>query len=176
VRSAVQGREPEEVFDPAFWRAALGARVERILGPIYLGYKDIADECPFDPHVRLLRVDEGALLDHLRHCVASLEWEHSGLEDGQPIAGYFLDGELVAAAGYKVWGWTLAHIGVTTHIGYRSQGFGRECVQRIAEEAIKRGLVAQYQTLFENEPSIAVAQALEFEEYGQRLFVRCNAT
>jgi hypothetical protein len=41
-------------------------------------------------------------------------------------------------------------------------------------EDFHRELVAQYQTLFENEPSIAVARALEFDEYGQRMFVRCK--
>jgi len=175
VRSAVQGRAPEEVFKPAFWWSALGVHVERIVGPTYLGYKDVVDESPVDPHVRLLGVDEGVLLDHLRHGVASQEWEHSGLEEGRPIAGYFLDGMLVAAAGYEVWGGTLAHIGVTTHVRLRRRGFGRACVWSIMDEAIKSGLVAQYQTLFENEPSIAVARALGFEEYGQRMFVRCKA-
>jgi ribosomal protein S18 acetylase RimI-like enzyme len=175
VRSAVQGRASGEMFKPAFWRAALGTRVERIVGPTYLGYKDVVDESPIDPHVRLLGVGKGALLDHLRRGVTSQEWEHSGLEEGQPIAGYFLDGVIVAAAGYEVWGGTLAHIGVTTHVRLRSRGFGRACVWRITEEAIKSGLVAQYQTLLENEPSIAVARALGFEEYGRRMFVRCKA-
>jgi ribosomal protein S18 acetylase RimI-like enzyme len=165
VRSAVQGRAPEEMFEPAFWRAALGARVERILGPTYLGYKDVAEEVPIDPRVRLLGMDEGALLDQLRHGVTAQEWEHSGLEDCQSIAGYFLDGRLVAAAGYEVWGGTLAHICVTTHAGLRGRGYARACVQSSTEEALNSGLVAQYQTLFENEASIAVARALEFEEY-----------
>lgn len=176
VRSAVQGRAMEDVFEPAFWRAALGAHVERILGPTYLGYKDVAEEVPIDPRVRLLGMDEGAILDQLRHGVTSQEWEHSGLEEGQPIAGYFLDGALVAAAGYEVWGGTLAHIGLTTHAGFRSRGYGRACVRSITDEAIKSGLVTQYQTFFANESSIAVARALEFEEYGQRMFVRCKAT
>jgi ribosomal protein S18 acetylase RimI-like enzyme len=175
VRISVQGREPEKVFDPVFWQVALGVRVDRVLGPTYLGYKDVADEGPIDPHVRLLGKGEDALLSHLRQGVISEEWEHSGLEEGQPIAGYFLDGALVAAAGYKVWGESLAHIGVATHAGFRSRGFGRACIRSITEEAIKSGLVAQYQTLFENKPAIAVARALGFEEYGQRIFVRCNA-
>jgi GNAT superfamily N-acetyltransferase len=176
VRSAVQGRAAEDVFEPAFWRAALGARVERILGPTYLGYKDVAEEVPIDPHVRLLGVDEEALLDHLRHGVTSQEWEHGGLENCHLITGYFLEGTLVAAAGYEVWGGTLAHICVTTRAGLRGRGYGRACIWSITEEALKSGLVAQYQTLFENKPSIAVARALEFEEYGQRIFVRCKAT
>ncbi|MCI0388459.1 MAG: hypothetical protein MOB07_06805 [Acidobacteria bacterium] len=176
VRSAIQGRAQEEVFEPAFWRAALGARVEGIIGPTYLGYKDVADEGQIDPRVSLLGVDEGSLLDHLRHGVTPQEWEHSGLEEDQPIAGYFLDGALVAAAGFEVWGGTLAHIGLTTHAGFRSRGYGRACIRSITDEAIKSGLVAQYQTLFANESSIAVARALEFEEYGQRMFVRCKAT
>jgi len=175
VQNAIKGRAPEDVFKPDFWRTELGVRVERFIGPTYLGYKDLVDEGPIDPHVRLLGVDEGAVLDHLRHGVASREWEHSGLEEGQTIAGYFIDGVLVAAAGYKVWGGTLAHIGVTTQIGLRSRGFGRACIWSITEEAIKSGLVAQYQSLFENEASIAVARALRFEEYGQRMFVRCKA-
>ena len=174
VQSAVQGRAPEEVFEPAFWRAALGAHVERIIGPTYMGYKDIAEERTIDPCVRKIGVDEGALLDHLRQGVASQDWENSRLEDCQRIAGYFLDGSLVAAAGYKVWGGTIAHIYVMTHAGLRSRGYGRACVRRITEEAIKSGLVAQYQALFENEASIAVARALEFEEYGRRIFVRCK--
>jgi GNAT superfamily N-acetyltransferase len=155
-------------------RAALGVRVERIIGPTYLGYKDVAGESPADPNVRLLGVDEGALLDHLRNNVTSLEWAHGGLEDCRPIAGYFLDGALVAAAGFEVWGGTLAHVCVTTHAGRRSLGFGRACVRGVAEVAIKSGFVAQYQTLFDNEPSIAVTHALEFEEYGRRIFVRCK--
>jgi len=175
LRSAIKGRGPEEVFEPAFWLAALGARVERILGPTYLGYKDVAEERPIDPRVRILGVDEGTLLDHLRQGVSSQEWEHGGLEDCQSIAGYFLEGSLVAASGYEVWGGTLAHICVTTHAGFRSHGYGQACVRAVTEEAVKIGLVAQYQTLFENKPSIAVARALEFEEYGQRMFVRCKS-
>jgi len=175
VRNAVQGRGMEEVFEPAFWRAALGDSVERILGPTYLGYKDVTEEDPIDPRVRLLGMNDGALLDRLRHGVTSQEWEEGGLKDCEQIAGYFLEGSLVAAAGYKVWGGTLAHICVMTHAGFRSHGYGRACVRNITQEAIKIGLVAQYQTLFENKPSIAVARALEFEEYGQRVFVRCKS-
>src|SRR5262249_53060373 len=106
--------------------------------------------------------------------VTSQEWENSGWEDCRLIAGYFLDGALVAAAGFEVWGGTLAHICVTTHAGFRNRGYGRACVRSVTEEAIKSGLVAQYQTLFENRPSIAVARAMEFEEYGRRMFVRCK--
>jgi len=175
VRNAVQGRGTGEAFEPAFWRAAIGARVERVLGPTYLGYKDVTDEVPIDHHLRLLGVDEGTLLDQLRHGITSQEWEHGGLENCQTIAAYFLEGSLVAAAGYEVWGGTLAHICVTTHAGFRSHGFGRACVRAVTEEAVKIGLVAQYQTLFENKPSIAVALALDFVEYGQRMFVRCKS-
>jgi hypothetical protein len=175
ARKAVQGRVPDEVFEPSFWQAALGARAERIVGPTYLGYRDIAEEGPGDPCVSLLGADDGAVLDHLRQGVSHLEWEQGGLEECQTIAGYFLDGALVAAAGYKVWGGTLAHICVMTHAGLRSRGYGRAGVRKITQEAIKSGLVAQYQTLLENKPSIAVARALEFEEYGQRIFVRCKA-
>jgi len=175
LRSAVKGRATEEIFEPDFWRAALGARVERIIGPTYLGYKDIAVENSIDPHVRLLGVGEETLLDHLRQGVSALEWEHSGLEDCELIAGYFLDGVLVAASGFEVWGGTLAHICVTTQSGIRNRGYGRACVRSVAQAAIKSGLVAQYQTLYENVASMAVARALEFEDYGQRIFVRCKA-
>src|SRR5262245_3700421 len=175
LRSAIKVRGTEELFEPAFWRATLGARVERIVGPTCLSYKDVAEERPIDPCVRILGVDEGSLLDHLRRGVTSLEWEHGGLEDCRSIAGYFLEGSLVAAAGYHVWGGTLSHICVTTQAGVRNRGYGRACVRSCKEEAIKNGLVAQYQTLFENVASMAVARALKFEEYGKRIFVRCLA-
>ncbi len=102
------------------------------------------------------------------------DWEKSGFEECQKIAGYFLDGALVAAAGYKVWGATLAHICVATHAELRNRGFGRACVRKISKEAIRSGLVAQYQALFENNPSIAVARALEFVEFSRRIYVRCK--
>src|SRR5215475_12944077 len=66
LRSAIKVRGTEELFEPAFWRATLGARVERIVGPTCLSYKDVAEERPIDPCVRILGVDEGSLLDHLR--------------------------------------------------------------------------------------------------------------
>src|SRR5262245_32936009 len=60
VQSAIKDRTPEEVFKTAFWQTALDVRVERIVGPTYLCYKDVVDESPIDSHVRLLGVDEGA--------------------------------------------------------------------------------------------------------------------
>jgi GNAT superfamily N-acetyltransferase len=105
--------------------------------------------------------------------VGSVAWEHSGLGDEpQPIAGCWEAETLVAAAGYTVWGDTLAHIDVATHPSFRGHGYGTAAVSAIAKHALAHGYVLQYRTLQANTASIAIAQALGFQRYATTLFLR----
>jgi predicted GNAT family acetyltransferase len=88
------------------------------------------------------------------------------------VAGVFADGVLAAAAGYEVWGETIAHIAVVTHPAFRGRGLGAAAVSRIAAEAVERGLLAQYRTLEANAPSLAIADRLGFQPYARSLAVR----
>lgn len=175
VRNATYGQAQDAIFDVAFVERALTGHIDRVLGPTYLGYLDAFDSDREDPNVRLLsRIDMGALND-LRDRVTAQDWEYSGLDPDQPITGYFIDRMLVSAAGYKVWGGRIAHICALTRGDARGAGYGRACVRGIAAHAIDQGLIAQYQTLYENAPSLAIARSLGFEDYAGRIFVRATA-
>jgi hypothetical protein len=136
LRAATRGQPRDVVFDPVFLRRALPNRVDRIIGPAYLGYLDALPIGPDDPGVRTLAIGDTDALDDLRRVVSAQDWEHSGLAPGQPMAGCFVSGSLVCAAGYEVWGERIAHIGVVTRIQARSSGYGRRCVRAITTHAI----------------------------------------
>ena len=98
------------------------------------------------PHTHLpaslLTPDDAAALAAFASAVGPLAWQHSGLGHApQPIAGCWEQGRLVAAAGYTVWGGTLAHIGVTTQPVSRGSGYGRSVVSAIGRHALERGYV-----------------------------------
>jgi ribosomal protein S18 acetylase RimI-like enzyme len=186
VRNATHGQAQDAIFDVAFVERALTGRIGRVLGPAYLGYLDELDLDREDPNVRilsrddrdarLLSGDDRDALNDLRDSVTAQDWEHSGLnKPDQQIAGYFIDRELVSAAGYKLWGGRIAHICVLTRGDARGAGHGRACVRGIAAYAIEQGLIAQYQTLYENAPSLAIARSLGFEDYAAKIYVRATA-
>jgi ribosomal protein S18 acetylase RimI-like enzyme len=177
VRNATHDQAQDAIFDVAFVKRALTGHIDRVLGPTYLGYLDALDSDRQDPNARLLsRNDVGALND-LRESVTAQDLEYSGLDPDQliVIAGYFIDGMLVSAAGYKVWGGQIAHIAVLTREDSRGAGYGRACVRGIAVHAIEQGLIAQYQALYENTRSLAIARSLGFEDYAARIYVRAIA-
>jgi GNAT superfamily N-acetyltransferase len=176
VRGATYGQAQDAIFDVAFVERALTGRIDRVLGPTYLGYLDSLDSGRDDPNVRLLSRDDRDALSGLFDSVTAQDREYSGLAPDQPIAGYFDDRILASAAWYRVWGGRIAHIGVLTRGDARGAGFGRACVRGIAAHAIEQGLIAQYQTLYENARSLAIASLLEFEDYAARIYVRATAS
>src|SRR5262245_28620089 len=176
VRDATYGQAQDAIFDVTFVAQALTGRIDRVLGPVYLGYMDSLQSVRDDPNVRLLTRDDRDALSDLLGSVTAQDWEYSGLEPDQPIAGYFIGAELVSAAGYEVWGGQIAHICVLTRGDARGAGYGRACVRGIAAHAIEQGLIAQYQTLYENAHSLAIASSLGFEDYAARIYVRATAS
>jgi GNAT superfamily N-acetyltransferase len=176
VRNAVYGQAQDAIFDVAFVERALKGHIEEVLGPTYLGYLDALDPDRDDPNVRLLSRNEIGELDSLRANVTAQDWKSSGLDPDQPIAGYFINEMMVSAAGYKVWGGRIAHICVLTYKSARRTGCGRACVRKIAAHAIEQGLIAQYQTLYENAPSLGIARSLMFEDYAARIYVRATSS
>ncbi len=175
MQEATRGFTPETIFSAGFVRQVLDSRIDRVVGPAYLGYLDSID-AGFDRNVRLLDYGDRAALDDLRRCVSARDWEYSGLEAGQPIAGYFVDDKLVSAAGYEVWGARIAHVGVLTRVEARGAGYGRACIGAIASYAIGQGLIAQYRTLYENAGAMAIARALGFVDYGATIYVAATTT
>jgi GNAT superfamily N-acetyltransferase len=176
LRDTIRGLPIESIFNPKFLGSIFGRGVMRIIGPAYLGYLDALDAAPINPNVRLLDEDDRQFLVELKQRIPVQDWEYSGLKPEQPIAGYFVDGELRSAAGYKLWGDYIAHIGVVTRPDCRSCGYARACVRKIAQQAIAVGLIALYQTLYTNKAAIIVGQALGFEHYADKIYVRATSS
>jgi GNAT superfamily N-acetyltransferase len=174
----VSGRTADEVFDARFLEDLFGNRVDRLVGPAWLGYADASDFRPAATGgVRLLGDADEAALRRLASACGQPDWEHSDLDTGRPpIAARFVGDEIVAAAGYDVWGGALAHVGVATHPLHRGRGHGTAVASAIIETALSRGLIAQWRTLEANTPSTRIAAALGFRAYGATIAVRLLQT
>jgi GNAT superfamily N-acetyltransferase len=177
LHKIISPRDHTELLTPAWWQRAIATTPHQALGPAYLGYADAQQFWPIVRHpTRLLTPADSAPLAVFANAVGPIAWEHSGLgEAPQPIAGCWEDDRLVAAAGYTVWGATLAHIGVTTHPALRGSGYGRSVVSAIGRHALERGYVLQYRTLCANSPALAIAAALGFQAYATTLFLAFEA-
>lgn len=153
-------------------RLGLGRR--QLIGPASLAYADAASLRPLPtPGARLLTTADEAAYEALRAACPPVEWEHGGSELALlPLAGQFARGELVALAGYELWGERIAHIAVITHPAQRGRGHGAAVVSLLAETVVARGMVAQYRTLSANAPSMKIAESLGFAPYAQTLAVR----
>lgn len=157
---------------------ALSARVARIVGPAFLGYRSTAPGSTIDPslhEVRALAATDTAALSRLRSAVTVTEWEHAGQENATPSApriGVF-DGErLLAVAAFEILLGTVAHVGVLTHPAARGRGAGRTAAAAAVRAGLAAGLLVQYQTLERNGPSMRIAAALGFSRWGTSLAVR----
>ncbi len=161
----------------AWWQHAFGTTQLKVIGPAYLGYADAHQFRPRIHHpTRLVRSSDAAAFAAFARTVGAGAWEQSGLGAGShPIAGCWQEERLVAAAGYTVWGATLAHIGVTTDPTVRGRGYGTSVVSAIGTHALENKYVLQYRTLQANHASLAIAAALGFQSYATTLVIRLRA-
>ena len=151
---------------------ALRSVAAATIGPASIGYAtNVA--LPTKP-VRALTPNDAPALETLQQACDPTEWEHGGSPGGNPCSGAFVNGQLVAVAGYETWGGTIAHISVVTHPGFRGRDFGRNAVAHLAARALSAGLLPQYRTLESNHASIRVARALGFRPYARSIAVRLN--
>jgi GNAT superfamily N-acetyltransferase len=183
ARTAATAWTPESIRDPHAIRTALGPRAGEAVGPAMLAYRDEIPSAPVAAgcDVRLLAGTESrdvAAVAEFRQQCPAIAWEHGGstLED-EPACGAFVDGRLVALAGYERWGDRLAHIAIVTHPAYRGRGLGRAAVHAITVHLLERGgLVPQYRTLESNVASIRIAKAIGFVPYAASMAVRMLAS
>lgn len=175
---AALGAFPATLLDDlTMLQAQIAAPIERVVGPAFVGY---ADATTFRPEsaaaARLLTPDDRERFERFRRACSALEWEHGGSDlDTQPVVGYFVGDEIVAASGFELWGEQIAHIAVVTHPDYRGLGYGGKAVSAVAVVALEHGLIPQYRTLMSNTPSIKIGAALGFVLYGETVAVRLKA-
>lgn len=157
------------------WREVFGDLVGKVIGPAEVWYADAATFRPStgDAPARLLGPGDGEGVEALRRACDPLEWEHGGGRPGpHPAAGVFVDGALVALAGYQLWNRRLAHLSIVTHPAHRGRGHGAAAVSALVPEAMARGLVPQYRALRENAASLSIARRLGFVHHSTGLSIR----
>ena len=159
-------------YTPEGLAAALSPVASRVIGPAWIGY---AEEIgPAGHPARVLGPEDSAALHSLQQACDATEWEHGGSAIENVCSGGFVNGQLIALAGYEVWGGTIAHISIITHPGFRSHGYGRSAVAHAARQALATGLLPQYRTLESNLASIRIAASLGFHTYATSMAVRLN--
>ncbi|MEU8320757.1 GNAT family N-acetyltransferase [Nonomuraea sp. NPDC048881] len=149
----------------------LGAR--EVLGPATLAYVD-ADAfvpCHVGADVEPLTLGDpevGGLLA----AVSEQDADESGLaEVGSAVWVVRAEGgEVVAAAGYRTWLDTAAHLSVLTAEGFRGRGLARAVASAAVADALDAGLLPQWRA--RPEASRRVARALGFRELGSQVSLR----
>lgn len=163
--------------DPAFWRAALGEHIERIVGPSYQGFVDATAFQPAQTQGArpLTASDRPALQRFIATCPPGA-WQDSAIApDHDPIMGLERAGELIALASAPLDGpaeAAMRSVGVVTLPAARGTGAGLAVVSALTERCLALGATLHYQTLRANLPSIAIARHLGYEDVATALAVR----
>ncbi|MFC9930919.1 GNAT family N-acetyltransferase [Streptomyces sp. NPDC127190] len=146
-----------------------------VLGPASLFYLDSADFLPMRRDASAVKaVANGDELAGLLARAGEEDAAESGLEDINSPAFVFCEGdEVVAAAGYREWPRSVAHLSVLVAPGHRGRGLARAVASTAVAHALDAGLLPQWRARVH--PSKRVARALGFQELGFQLSVRLPA-
>jgi RimJ/RimL family protein N-acetyltransferase len=150
----------------------LGRRlpIAEIRGPATLAYLDPADFRPQPADTTPLDLDHPDLQAFLQATEAA-DLEESGMaEITTPAFAVRQDGQVVAAAGYRVWPGGTAHLSVLTAASARGRGLGRRAASPAVGHAIAAGRLPQWRA--RPEASRRVARTLGFRELGAQVSLR----
>lgn len=150
--------------------------IEKIVGPAFIGY-GTSDSLDLRDAQFARPFASPQAIQRLQAACQKEEWDHGGSEP-DPERTFGVVGqanELVALSGYDVWNDSIAHISIVTHPMHRGRSHGRAAVALAAQHALDAGLLPQYRTLRQNEPSMNIAKRLGFSEYGFSVYVRLRA-
>lgn len=170
VRDALLGLPAEAVVDAASVRALLP--VSRVLGPAVLSY--VSPERFRPVHPGASRVDQLPADDQelriLEEAAGSEDASEAGLDEITSPAFVVRErGRVVAAAGYRVWPSSTAHISVLTAPQARGRGLARVTGSATVAHALAAGLLPQWRA--RRPASRRVAAALGFAELGTQLSI-----
>ncbi|MFC5133146.1 MULTISPECIES: GNAT family N-acetyltransferase [Haloferacaceae] len=145
--------------------------IEQAIGPTFYGYVDRETFTPVESDARVLTAADTAAYQAFQRSIPDSEWDQGGTQftPGETV-GLFVDGELVAVAGFDVWEGLLAHLAVVTHPNYRGHGYGQIVVSQATERAFADGLLPQYRTSDAWPWSVALAQDLGFHRFATAYF------
>nr|WTB28996.1 GNAT family N-acetyltransferase [Streptomyces sp. NBC_00830] len=160
----------EELVDDDRLREVLP--VLDVLGPASLFYLDRADFLPAHGGAAVEEVmcGDGQLASLLARAGEEDAGE-SGLEDITSPAFVLREGDdVVAAAGYRAWPRSVAHLSVLVAPDCRGRGLARVVASAAVTHVLDAGLLPQWRA--RPHPSRRVALALGFQQLGSQLSVR----
>ena len=168
------GQPPHAAFARDILQQAFVPKGSAVIGPAWLGYADCTDIQTADSHdTRPLTRQDAAALRALEAACDPVAWEHSGIDASQGLLfGCFHGPVLVGAGTCRPRGEGVLDIGIVTHPAYRGHGYGRAVVSAMTAYGLTHGHVMRYRTLQENVPSLRIARALGYQEYGLTIAVR----
>ena len=146
--------------------------IAEIRGPAALAYLDAADFRPQPGGAVATPLD----LDHPRVRQFLLaadadDLEESGIQEvTTPAFSVCEQGQVVAAAGYRDWPCSTAHLSVLTASAARGRGLARTAASAAVAHAIEAGRLPQWRA--RPEASRRVARALGFRELGSQVSIR----
>ena len=171
----------DALVEPEFWRAAMGERLERVVGPSYQGFVDADAFQPADEQgARALTPDDQPALQPFIAACPPDAWKDSAIAlDHDPIFGLERDGDLIALASAPLDGIAdgsadegVRSVGVVTLPAWRGQGAALAVVAALTARCLASGALLHYQTLRANLPSAAIARRLGYEEVATALAIR----
>ena len=149
----------------ARWQRGLGLTVTRVLGPARYGYASARTLREFDTSaVRPLLDKDAAQVEVLRLATPPAEWDESGM-DPRPDVGYFMNGQLMAAASLGTWR-GMPSVRVLTRPQHRGQGLSGAVVCAAIQRALQESTLVQYRAWVANQASLHVAERVGVVPYG----------
>ncbi|MFJ7947113.1 GNAT family N-acetyltransferase [Streptomyces sp. NPDC096354] len=170
VRDALAGLPVEAVAAAGAVRGVLS--VARVLGPAALAYVSADGFRPLKPGVLTVEQLPGEHPDlrSLEKLAGEEDAGETGLEEiTSPAFVLRKDGQVVAAAGYRVWPSRTAHISVLTAPAWRGRRLARAAGSATTAHALAAGLLPQWRARVP--ASRRVALALGFRELGAQLSI-----
>lgn len=175
IQRAIAGRPVHGLVDPE----TLGRLIPlaEVLGPASLAYLDQADFQPARPDgivVEQVKADHPDLR-RLAEAAGADDAGESGIDEITSPAFVVRAGsagEIVAAAGYRLWPSRTAQISVLTAPVWRGRGLARAAGSSTAAYALEQGLLPQWRARLPE--SRRVARALGFRELGTQLSVKID--
>ncbi len=168
------GRPSHAAFDRDLLQRAIAPTSGTIIGPAWLGYADHTDFQASDSRgTHPLTARDAAALRALEAACDPVAWKHSGVDANHDLLFGCFHGPLLVAAGTcRRRGEGVLDIGIVTHPAYRGRGYGRAVVNAMTTYGLTHEHVMRYRTLQANVPSLRVADALGYQEYGLTIAVR----
>lgn len=172
LNRVLSGLPPNDAFGTRAIKKVAGNRVDRMVGPAWLGYADASDLRSIATAAVLLRAGDRTALMELCSAVGQEAWEHSGIQvDRPPVFGLYVDHLLVSAGMLHETHDGIQNIGLVTHPDHRGCGYATQVGAALSLHGVRLGRILQYRTLESNEPSLNVAQHLGYRPWGRTLSI-----